>query len=397
MQQFTGMEYLMIDIANSYGLDKKNYDIRIQWVKDHMDRLEELNAQAESPAMYYAGVQALRKAQRKEPIGYPIGLDATVSGVQWISTCLGDKTGMYYTNVTSGSREDLYTHMYQEMCKRLGTEGNIARKDVKKAIMTFFYGSKATPKRIFGEGKQYQIFQQVMREQLPKCTEFMEVCLDLWNPNVDHYDWTMPDNFHCHVDVEDTKAYAVQWNNAPIRVYIKEKCKQKTGRAYGANVVHSIDSLVLREVTRRCMYNPQKVQHVKALLLNHSLFSSGSRKEKSKVSTLWEHYERTGFLSARIIDYITLDSLWEVKDPNKVLELINKFADKPFEVTWIHDCARCLPNHGNELRRVYKDLLIELHNSNVLLDCLSQMCGRQVKDADRMYFSEEITAEYAIC
>lgn len=397
MQQFTGVEYLMIDIANSYGLDKKNYDIRIQWVKDHMGRLEELNAQAESPAMYYAGVQALRKVQRGEPVGYPISLDSTSSGAQLMSTMLGDKNGMIHTNVISGSREDLYTYIYKKMCDVLGTEGNIARKDVKKAIMVSMYGSSAGPKRIFGEGKQYQVFQQVMEQELPKCWEYMKACLDLWNPNVDHYDWIMPDNFHCHVDVEDTKAYAVQWNNAPIRVYIKEKCKQKTGRSISANSLHSVDALVLRELTRRCMYNPRRVQQVKALLLNHNLFNSGSRKEKSKVSTLWEHYERTGFLSARIIDCITLDSLWEVKDPNKVLELINKFADKPFEVIAVHDSFRCLPNYGNELRRIYKDLLIELHNSNVLLDCLSQMCGRQVKDTDRMYFSEEITAEYAIC
>ena len=37
MRKFTGMQYLMIDIANSYGLDKKPWEERIAWVTEHKE------------------------------------------------------------------------------------------------------------------------------------------------------------------------------------------------------------------------------------------------------------------------------------------------------------------------------------------------------------------------
>ena len=40
MINYTGKEYLMIDIASQYGLDKKNFEPRIEWVQWHEDNLE---------------------------------------------------------------------------------------------------------------------------------------------------------------------------------------------------------------------------------------------------------------------------------------------------------------------------------------------------------------------
>lgn len=80
MQTFTGMQYLQIDIANNFGLDKKNWDVRLDWFKSMETQLENLVSQAENPALFYAGVQAYRAAQRGEASGYPISLDGCSSG-----------------------------------------------------------------------------------------------------------------------------------------------------------------------------------------------------------------------------------------------------------------------------------------------------------------------------
>lgn len=80
MQLFTPLDYLRIDIANNYGHDKEDWDVRIAWFNAHEHELEALMKGADSPALYYAGVQAYRDVKQGKPIGYPISLDATASG-----------------------------------------------------------------------------------------------------------------------------------------------------------------------------------------------------------------------------------------------------------------------------------------------------------------------------
>lgn len=80
MQLFKGTDYLRIDIANSFGLDKKKWGERLSWFHENEHRLTDLVTEAESPAMFYAGIQAYYAAIAGEAIGYPVSLDATASG-----------------------------------------------------------------------------------------------------------------------------------------------------------------------------------------------------------------------------------------------------------------------------------------------------------------------------
>lgn len=400
MQYFTGIEYLKIDIANNYGMDKKTWNQRLEWFEAHKDNLDNLVKEADNPALFYAGIQAYKKALNGEATGYPISLDATTSGCQLIGILRGDKKACMLTNAvpnTEGKRMDLYTYIYDKVKEKAGVGGNISRDVVKKAIMTAGYGSTAKPKEVFGE--LYPIFVRVMQEELPGVWNYNEACLSLWNSQVDEYSWVMPDNFRCVIPVEVTVPHTFHWCNEPRTTYIKEKKAKESGRSYGANFIHSVDSLMVREITRRCMYNPQKIRRIKKLLQIAAVFPSGSNGEATMVSTLWNHYERSGFLSARIIDYINEDTLWEVKDPQKVLELINSFPVKPFEVITIHDSYRVLPNYGNDIRKQYRNVLAELHKSKLLVDIMSQATGRNLYEVEKYEeFSDEVmNLEYAIC
>ena len=135
MQFFSGMQYLKIDVANNYGLDKENWDTRLDWFNQVEGDLENLIKDAEEPALFYASVQAYRKAMRKEPVAYPISLDATASGIQILSCLTGcEKSARLCNVVDAGKRMDAYTALYEAMLTMVGEGAKIERKHVKQAV-----------------------------------------------------------------------------------------------------------------------------------------------------------------------------------------------------------------------------------------------------------------------
>lgn len=80
MQTFTGWQYLLIDIANHFGLDKKLFEERIEWAQDNLHNLEEMAPQAENYPLYMKTLQAIRKAQQGKPSGHLVGFDGVCSG-----------------------------------------------------------------------------------------------------------------------------------------------------------------------------------------------------------------------------------------------------------------------------------------------------------------------------
>lgn len=145
MEMFTAKQYLMIDIANNFGLDKEDWDVRLNWFEQNEPDLEKLamlpedKGGPESPAMFYAGVQAYRDMEAGKPIGYGISLDATASGIQLLAVLTGCRKSASICNVVdAGKRMDAYTANYDEMVNRIkeegGITGSIQRKDTKKAL-----------------------------------------------------------------------------------------------------------------------------------------------------------------------------------------------------------------------------------------------------------------------
>lgn len=136
-ESFTGRDYLKIDIASNFGLDKALWQERLDWFDKHESQLFEMVNQAEEPALFYAGAKAWDDAKAGKTTGYIISLDATSSGLQLLACLTGDDKAASICNVIdSGKREDAYTRVYTEMCDALGDAKKIKRDDTKQAIMT---------------------------------------------------------------------------------------------------------------------------------------------------------------------------------------------------------------------------------------------------------------------
>lgn len=378
-QEFSGRDYLKIDIANNWGFDKQEWDDRIAWFDENEHQLHALVPQAEEPALFYAGIIAWEKTKAGKPSGYPISLDATCSGIQILAVLACDRKAAEICNVVdTGKRRDAYVSIYQDMVNKIGEAAKIDRKQTKLAIMTSFYNSTAVPKQIFGEGQLLSIFFETVKEDAPGAWEINETMLAIWDETALSNNWVLPDNFHVQIKVMGQVKETVQFLNEPFEVDYHTNMPIKGGRSLGANMVHSIDGMVVREMQRRCHFDPAKVKEITRLLDAGCGGRNTHRPQDKLLMTLWDLYTQSGFLSARILDLLDIENSGLVNHV-VVYNLLNSLPEKPFEVISVHDCFRCLPNYGNDLRRQYNNLLAEIAESNMLGFIVSQIVGRNVQ------------------
>jgi len=405
MQRFSGKQYLQIDIANNFGLDKKTWKERLDWFGLHQDHLGEMISQAEEPALYYAGVKAYESVLKGEPIGYAISLDATSSGLQILAALTGDRSAAEICNVVNqeegDTRADAYTLVYEDMLGQIGEGSKIKRDDTKRAIMTALYGSTAVPKEVFGEGLLLQTFINSMKRLAPGAWELNETFLEIWDGDALSNDWVLPDNFHVHVKVMALASETVNFLNEPFEVFRKINIPMKEGRSIGANVVHSLDGMIVREMSRRCDYDANWIQLIREILadevVSHFATKEESRDAQRMVTILWKHFQESGYLSARILDYIDSDTIVMV-DPLEITKLIDSLPKKPFKVMSIHDCFRCLPQYGDDLREQYNIQLWAIGKSDLLSVLLSQLLHRKVDvgKLDETLFQDILESDYAL-
>lgn len=410
MQKFTGKEYLKIDVASLYGLDKKSWNERLAWFDENQDKLETLADKADAPNCYIAAVNAWRDVEAGKPIGYAINLDATASGIQILSLLIGDSKAAKLVNlIATGKREDLYTHIYNKMLEKApNISTHLTRDMVKKAIMTACYGSEKKPKEVFGE-KNYYIFEEVMNEELPAVWGLNKFLLNNWNSRKTIYSWIMPDNFHVDAKVVNTRFYESKIMGYNITFSKKVVEPTEKGRFLSANLAHSVDGFINREIVCRCAYSKAYKNELKKLINLKpnqvdfkSIYHNHPKSYLSTFEALWNRYKESGFLSARILQYISIDTLQYldkegIEDIKKLIESLPE--GEAFEVYSIHDCFRCLPNHGNDLRQQYLNICSQIADSHMLDNIVSSMLEKEIhfKKFSTNLGELVLQAEYPIC
>jgi len=375
-REMTGLEYLMADIACKHdkAYEKKGWDERLHHFSEIDFKDPKTFKEASNPIGLRAAYVALEDTAMKKPSGYMISLDAASSGLQLLSLlvscphswklCGGDETIL-----------DAYMHIYMSL--HMNTV--LDRKDVKQCIMTALYGSTAQPKAIFGE--DVDVFYEAMEKMAPGAWDLNLGIQELWD-EIDGttYDWVLPDNFYCCIETHDKEVIPFMFLDQEFQVIQKVNERPRFHKGLGPNLIHSIDGMVVREMYRRCSYDLKMMERVLNLLAN----SGGAwdyrpdAKSADMVQTLWDHYEETGFLSVRILDYLYEDTMWIV-DEKVIQDLINTMPLKPFEMISVHDCFRCHPNYGNDLRRQYNVIMADINDSKILPVMASQVAKQNIK------------------
>lgn len=309
MQMFTGFEYMLIAAANAYGLDRTTWDNRLDWAEDHKSQIikesSALIEKAKEPILLFKTMRAINKVRKGRSTGFICSMDATASGIQILGTLAGCESSAKATNlIDTGDRQCAYEIAVTEMNKRLNLEVPLVRDDLKKPVMTYFYGSSEQPKMIFGEDTpELKAFYDMLKERFTGAYESMEDIKSCHNPEKMLNNWTLPDGHTAYVPVTSkvTKRIEVdEFDHKTFSHTAEVAEKPEFDVSLPANITHSIDGYVVREVIRR-----------------------------SKVAG--------------------------------------------FDVATIHDAFFASPNHLNEVRKFYRDIMVEIAESSLLQDILRQV------------------------
>lgn len=401
MINYTGYQWLLIDAANQFGHDKLIFEDRIQWTTDNLAVLEATGQQRiqdelplpnddkwkEAP-LYFKAVMAIRKAQQGIPSGHIVGVDGCCSGIQIMSALTGCVAGAKATGMIDPDRRaDAYAETTAVMGTILGNSVNVSRADAKQCLMTSFYGSKLTPKQIFGEDTpELDAFYEAATTVAPGAWELLQDLLASWQPYALSHNWKLPDGFDARVKVmtkREIRLEVDELDHATFSYEFYENQGSRSGLSNVANMTHSMDAYILREMHRRCNYNREVVEEaarvIEVEMITRSLKTvRGPSTLGGQAQYFVEQFERSSLATAAIIPHLTEANVQLVSAEHleTLATIVNgMLAYQPFPLVTVHDEFKAHANNINHVRWQYKEILAEVADSNVLDDLLSQIHG----------------------
>lgn len=388
-QQFTAFEYLLIDISNHFGLDKETYEVRIQWAKDNINNYLNLVSQADTPELFHKTAMTIDRVRRGQETGHIVYWDGVCSGVQIMSALTGCEAGAYNTGcIDPTKRMDAYSNTTEVMNKILTKSGfdniTVPRNHIKQCLMTAGYGSKAVPKKVFGEGAMLDMFYEAAHIIAPGAFVLMDELLGSWRPFALEHVLELPDGFIAKMKVMETMETRVEvdeLNHSTFTMEYKENKGTEKGRANVANTIHACDAYLLREIIRSCKYDKGIVSSacgiLEARLLAHSMGKQTAPASGDMVRRirLWNQHKQASLV---ILNDISWNNYMEI--PIELARILKHKVDfmlsyEPFDVSTVHDAIGSLPSMCNEVRYHYKELLAEFAESTILEALMNQLFG----------------------
>jgi DNA-directed RNA polymerase len=261
-QSVTKLDNLKIAIANHAGHDKLTWNDRIKWFNR---QLEWDMDQFDEPILGTKALGAYYDAKNGCKTGYVMSIDATASGLQIMSALSGCKdTARVCNMINTGTREDVYQMIADKMNVRLNGKYGVTRKMVKKPCMTTFYNSLANPKQTFNK-HQLKAFYETLDGLMPGAMEVMEAINEFWDYDNDIHQWTLPDGHVASVKVTEMVDVRVEIDELDHRTFTYRYNKQQPSenfRSLVANIVHSVDGYVAREMVRSCQAMGIELVHI---------------------------------------------------------------------------------------------------------------------------------------
>ena len=330
-----GSEMLQIDMANCYGLDHETWIDRLLWAEWHEHSIlgyhssEQLIKEAAEPLLMRKAILAYQAANDGEAIGHNMFMDATASGLQ-IMACLSGckKTAIQVNLINTGKREDVYLHVSKAMNGKLDKFDQVSRDDIKKPLMTHYYNSLLRP--------------LVMLGKIVTTTED-------------------PDYL-----ATDPKTGTHYGNTPKLKAFYGMLADNFPGAEAVMNLLNQCwDNMALEHkwtlpdgFVARVKVTTKKDARIQVTELENTTFTY--RFELNTPS------DKSTSLVPNVIHSI---------DAYIVREMIRRADKEGFELAHIFDCFTCHPNYMGRVIELYKEILAEIADSNLLADIMSELLG----------------------
>lgn len=373
----TPAQWVLMDLASQYGMDKDTFKDRLKFGQELLPMIEggeDMKAwidKAKEPECFALRILTIKDIIAGDPVSHPVGLDAASSGPQLLSVMTRCYEGMMNTGAILNGVPWLYNKIYELM----DNVGDLTIKQVKKATVPYVYGSEDIPNSVFGDDAL--AFTLAYATAVPGAARIREILLCAWNSEAKAHEWELPDGHIAYVPVIATHEYSkCPYDEGHYKYIWRTNQPVQRGMSLVANVTHSFDSYVARELSERCNYNRKVLLEVKRTILDH--FKHGSTEQWDHLLHLQSLAQRYQQVSIEACQHMYPNKL-KGCDPtylNQLLTLIDScLVRKPFSVRIVHDEFQSLPNHTLEMKQVYNDILAESYEGDWLFSVLDDLTG----------------------
>lgn len=294
--------------------------------------------------------------------GIPISADASASGTQLMSVLKGCEKSAESVGLTA--LNDFYT-LCDSKCDLEFPEGTDTRKVFKECSMQHFYGGTKTPKAKLGEDNLPK-FYETLTELAPGCQILLQELQSIYHASP-VFTWTLPDGFEVQQAVVQTRRVELNLPHNPNVTFgyaYKSLVKRDTGLEMAANVVHSVDGYVAREL----VYRAKQGNEVNAELIEKLERAYKRCAPDSKTGTQC-------FSFYRLLE--TPSNRWAFLGKTflgKALQYCNNYTHLPsFDVITIHDDFKCHPNYLHHVKTLYVEILADIADSTLIKDIVEEI------------------------
>ena len=406
---YSQAQWVLIDAASQFGLDKKPFDTRLEFGRGLVAKLKNTDltttaikkelateiADADEPEMFCKALLTIKDILEGRENGHLIGLDAASSGPQLLSVLGGCLVGMSNTGVLGDNVPDLYTTIYKEM-----DNDALTRTQVKKACVPYVYGSDFAPQAIFGDDAEE--FTEGYSKAVPFAAIARDLMINCWDKDALFHEFTLPDAHIAHVEVrvqEEATGKLLGKSYTYITEVNAPKTRGKGTKSLAANITHGWDAFMVREKGGRANYDPKVIYDAWTYLTDNRP-QIGTNIMLKTLEVLWKRYN---FLSVEGLQHIVPLMTSDI-DP-KYLQALSELAEnmllnKPYAIRTTHDEFAAQANNVSHMKNLYNELLVESYASSWLFDTIESLCGmsfHHLKPKYNQLVSDAIgQAKYAI-